>query len=77
HGKTAHIDVEKVAINTTGNYAYGINAQNNATVNASTAQITTGGSRSYGVVANDGGKITLGSGSSITTSGDYSHGLWA
>ncbi|GAB5124730.1 TPA: autotransporter outer membrane beta-barrel domain-containing protein [Escherichia coli] len=77
HGKNAHIDVEKVAINTIGNYAYGINAQNNATVNASTAQITTGGSRSYGVVANDGGKITLGSGSSITTSGDYSHGLWA
>ena len=77
HGKPASIDFEKIAINTIGNNAYGINAQENATVNASTAQIATSGSRSYGAVANTGGKITLGSGSSITTSGDYSHGLWA
>ncbi|EOO9976490.1 autotransporter outer membrane beta-barrel domain-containing protein [Escherichia coli] len=76
HGKVADISFEQIAINTAGTDSYGINAQNEATVNAHTAQIITKGLNSYGATANSAAKITLGSGSSITTSGDYAHGIW-
>ncbi|MED0436850.1 autotransporter outer membrane beta-barrel domain-containing protein [Escherichia coli] len=76
HGKKTDISVEEIVINTDGIGSHGINAQNDATVNTGTARIITKGQKSYGVTANTGAKVTLGSASSLTTSGDYAHGIW-
>ncbi|HBM9793558.1 TPA: autotransporter outer membrane beta-barrel domain-containing protein, partial [Escherichia albertii] len=76
HGKKADISLDEIVITTAGISSHAINAQNEATINANTAQIITKGQDAYGVTANTGAKVTLGSGSSLTTSGDYAHGIW-
>lgn len=76
-GETSSIKLDNIEIKTDGVETYGINAQHKAKIEANRALISTTKDWSYGAVANTGANISLGSGSSISTRGDYAFGLWA
>lgn len=68
---------ENSHIQTTGDLSYGIYLiSKNARLAASALSITTAGRNAYGINIQDDTEVDLGTGSKISTQGEYAHGIW-